>query len=351
MRHPSSPSRNPVRPGRRRDRPLQTWVAAVLVLGLALAAIPAAAETVPIDEWPVPWEDTRPRDPYVAPDGDVWFVGQRGDYLARLDPETGEFTKHDLDPGTGPHNLIVDGQGRVWYAGNRAAHVGRLDPETGEIEKIAMPEPDSAGRDPHTLVFDGEGHLWFTVQGGNAVGRLERASGDVELLHVPTPRARPYGIVTTPGGRPWLTLFGSDKLATVDPGTMELREVELPREDARPRRLALTSDGAVWYVDYARGYLGRYDPETGSFEEWPVPGGRESRPYGMASDAEDRLWFVETGLDPNRLVGFDPEGEEFFSVTEIPSGGGTVRHMVFHEPTGAIWFGTDTNTVGRAKVP
>ena len=69
------------------------------------------------------------------------------------------------------------------------------------------------------------------------------------------------------------------------------------------------------------------------------------------TDGRDRLWFVETGPSPNRFVGFDPEMESFFSVTDIGSGGGAVRHMVFHAPTRSIWFGTDANTVGRAKVP
>lgn len=344
MRFTPSHAHTPAHPG----RPFVVLAGLLLIPVLAVAETPAKVE---IEEWPVPWEDSRPRDPYVAPDGGVWFVGQRGDYLARLDPETGDFAKHDLDPGTGPHNLIVDGDGKVWYAGNRAAHVGRLDPATGKIEKFPMPDPESGGRDPHTLIFDGRGHVWFTAQGGNSVGRLAMESGEVRLLEVPTARARPYGIVTTPAGRPWLVEFGSNKLATVDPESMELREVALSRDDARPRRLALTSDGAVWYVDYAQGFLGRLDPESGDVREWPAPGGRESRPYAMTSDDRDRLWFVESGPEPNRLVGFDPESEEFFAVSEIPSGGGTVRHMVFHEPTRTIWFGTDTNTIGRAKVP
>jgi virginiamycin B lyase len=55
-------------------------------------------------------------------------------------------------------------------------------------------------------------------------------------------------------------------------------------------------------------------------------------------------------LEPNRLVGFDPASGEFFSMTEIASGGGTVRHMYFHAGGGAVWFGTDTNTIGRARV-
>jgi virginiamycin B lyase len=327
-----------------------------LLAGVACAAGasspgPVEPAEVAIDEWAVPWPDSRPRDPFVAPDGGVWFVGQRSDYLARLDPESGELTKHDLEPGTGPHNLIVDAGGRVWFAGNRAAHVGRFDPGSGEITKIAMPEPEAGGRDPHTLIEDGRGHLWFTVQGGNSVGRLATESGEVRLIALPTERARPYGIVVSPAGRPWLTEFGSNKLATVDPESLALREVELPRDDARPRRLALTSDGAVWYVDYATGYLGRLDPESGEIAEWPVPGGREARPYAMAADDRDRLWFVESGGEPNRLVGFDPKSEEFFAADDVPSGGGTVRHMVFHEPTRTLWFGTDTNTIARAKVP
>ena len=316
---------------------------------LAGAAAIHAAETVEITEWPVPWENSRPRDPYVDNQNRVWFVGQVGNYLAYLDPRTGEFKRYELDEGTGPHNLIVDNDGDVWYAGNRAAHIGRLDPGTGEITKYPMPDP--AARDPHTLVFDQNGDIWFTVQGGNFIGKLTTATGDVRLVQVQTSRARPYGIVIDSHNRPWFCLFGSDKIGMIDPDTMVIREIPMPREEARPRRLMVTSDDRIFYVDYAGGFLGRFNPQTGETQEWEIPGGPSSRPYGMAVDDHDRLWFVETGLDPNRLIGFDPTTREFFSVTEIASGGGTVRHMFFHEPTREIWFGTDTNNIGRAKLP
>lgn len=310
---------------------------------------PLANKPVEIKEWPVPWENTRPRDPYVGPDGRVWFVGQRADYIAYLVPETGEFKRYELGEGAGPHNLIVDPKGTVWFAGNRAAYIGKLDPKTGDIVKYPM--PDAAARDPHTLVFDPKGDIWFTVQGGNFVGKLNTKTGNVALFAVPTPNARPYGIAVDKSGRPWIVLVGTNKLATVDPGTMRLREIAIPRETTRPRRVAITSDQKIWYVDYAGGHLGRYDPTTSAFEDWPAPAGAQSRPYAMAADGNDRLWFVETGPSPNRLVGFDPGTKEFFSVTEIPSGAGTVRHMVFHAPTRTLWFGTDANTIGRARVP
>ncbi|MCZ6719148.1 MAG: lyase [Gammaproteobacteria bacterium] len=327
------------------------YVATLVALSIVWIADSVAAdvESVQITEWRVPWENTRPRDPYVDSQRRVWFVGQAGDYVARLDPSTGTFTRFELDSGTGPHNLVMDGNGRVWYAGNRDAHIGELDPEGGDITKYPMPIP--AAKDPHTLVFDEGGDIWFTVQWGNYVGKLTPSSGHIDLIPVPTARARPYGIVIDPDDRPWITEFGSNKLATVDVETMELEELALPRGAARPRRLAATSDGAIWYVDYAQGYLGRVDPATSDIKEWRVPGGDDARPYGMAVDDRDRLWFVETGPSPNRFVGFDPVTESFFSVTEIASGGGSVRHMYYDKSTGAIWFGTDTNTIGRARIP
>jgi virginiamycin B lyase len=331
------------------SRRLATAATGALAACLVAAAPQPTAEAPVVTEWPVPWEGTRPRDPDVAPDGTVWFVGQRGDYLAAFDPASGTFRRHDLPAGTGPHNLVVGGDGTVWYAGNRAAHIGRFDPRGGTVEKIAM--PDAKADDPHTLVFGAGGDLWFTVQGGNFVGHLATKSEQVRLLPVPTAAARPYGIVTDPAGRPWFTEFGSHKLGTVDPETMELTEVALPREAARPRRLARTSDGAIWYVDYAEGILGRYDPAASSFREWPVPGGEGARPYAMAADDRDRIWFVESGPEPNRLVGFDPAAERFFGITPLESGGGSVRHMVFHRPSRSLWFGTDANTLARAVLP
>ena len=150
---------------------------------LALPAPPAEAQTSrdpALEEWTVPYSASRPRDPMVGPDGRVWFVGQVGNYVSVLDPETGEFTKYDLDEGAGPHNLVVDTDGTVWYTGNTATHIGKLDPETGEIEKFMM--PDDRARDPHTLIFDSQGDMWFTVQGGNFIGKFFKDTGEVRLV-------------------------------------------------------------------------------------------------------------------------------------------------------------------------
>jgi len=323
-------------------------VAALTAVALVVGSANAQTPQPRVEEWVVPWPDSRPRDPYVAPDGKVWFVGQRADYAAVFDPTTEEFHRYDLPAGSHPHNLIVANDGLVWYAGNRLAHIGVLDPATGEIEQIPM--PDFRAGDPHTLAFDNAGHIWFTVQTGNFVGRLDMATRDIELIEMPTPNARPYGIAVSEDGRPWFVEFAAGKIGTIDPVSLQLNEFDLPDPSGRPRRIAIDSRGDIWYVDYSLGEIARMTVD-GEFEAWSVPSGIGGRPYALGIDDSDRLYFVETGPRPNQLVVFDGSKLRTLSVTSIPSGGRSVRHMMFDSGRQAFWFGTDANTLARVRVP
>jgi virginiamycin B lyase len=320
-----------------------------------LRGVAVDPDTVPIKEWSVPWERSRPRDPYLDKrTGNVFFVGQVGNYIGRLNPKTGEFTRFELEERALPHNVIVDEDGSLWYAGNGNGHIGRMDPATGKVTRYAM--PDTAVRDPHTLTFGTDGDLWFTAQRAGYVGRLHKATGEVKLVRVGVGRSLPYGIEVDSKGRAWVNEFGTNKIAMIEPGTLKVTEFTLPDPAARSRRIAVTPDDQVWYVDYARGYLGHLEPASGRVEEFALPGGPQARPYAMTHDERGRLWTVETGVAPNRLVGFDPARKEFFSITPIrsgtnESGRNTVRHMMYHAPTREIWFGSDANTIGRATLP
>src|SRR5207245_10507766 len=126
-----------------------------LATGAALALAPPPplpAQQPSISEWPVPWERSRPRDPYVAGDGRVWFVGQQGHYVAVFDTTSHQFRRYDLDPGTGPHNLLVDPQGAVSFSGHLVGDIVRLDQRDGHITGSAM--HDFTIRERRTLVFD-----------------------------------------------------------------------------------------------------------------------------------------------------------------------------------------------------
>ena len=144
---------------------MRSFILATVVLPLAGVAIPAqgpARAPLQVTEWKVPWEKSRPRDPYVDAQGRVWFVGQEGNYVAYLDPAKGTFKRYEIAAGTNPHNLIVDKSGRVWFSGNRNGSIGWLDAATGKTTVYRMPDPTA--QDPHTMIFDRTGNMWFTAQ-------------------------------------------------------------------------------------------------------------------------------------------------------------------------------------------
>ena len=316
---------------------------------LATTLLLPAPDTVriQIDAYAVPWGG-RVRDPFVAPDGRVWFVGQAGNYLAVFDTVTRNFQRIELDEGTFPHNVIVGPDGAAWYAGNQNGTIGRVDPRTFDIG--AYPMPDPAMTDPHTLTFDRAGILWFTLQNSNAIGRLDPRSGQIEIIRSPVPQSRPYGIVVDQHGVIWADLLGADQIARIDPATRQLTTIKLPDPRARPRRIATTSDGAIWWTDYSRGKLGRLDPATGRITEYDNPGGAASLPYAMASDDLDRLWYVETGPQPNRLVAVDGRTGQVLGRWDVPRTPNTVRHMHFDPRTRSLWFGTDANDLVRVRL-
>lgn len=326
---------------------IKVLLLSLLCCGL-LPADPACADSLEIREWHVPWKNSVPRDPFVDKGGRVWFVGQAGNYIGNLSPEDGLFNRYDAPPGSGPHNLIVDDDRNIWFAANRKRFIGKLSPSTGQISKFEM--PNRKAKDPHTLVFDQAGDIWFTVQKGNFIGKLDTADGTVTLIEIASKKARPYGIIVDRDNMPWAVAFGSNKLLQIFPATMTIAEIALPDSNSRPRRLVSTSNGDIWYGDFELGRLGRYRPIRNEFKEWLMPGGSDSQPYGMAVDRNDRIWIVETGTKPNRFIGFDSASESFLNETDIPSGAGSVRHMFYYEAAGEVWFGTDTNYIGRAKV-
>jgi virginiamycin B lyase len=288
--------------------------------------IVAGPVQVSFQEWQLPTLGSRPHDPLATPDGSIWYTGQMANKLGRLDPKTGAIKEYPLKtPFSGPHGLTNDKDGNIWFAANFAGYIGKLDPKTGDITEYKMPDP--AARDPHTPLFDKDGVLWFTLQNANMVGRLDPKTGDIKLVTMPTPKSQPYGMVfTSDGDTIFFDMFGTNKMASIDRKTLAIKEYPLPDSGSRPRRIAITSDDIIWYGDYSRGRLGRLDPKTGKVTEYPSPGGARTQPYGITA-LDDIIWYVESGLQPNALVRFDPKTEKF-QTWSIPSGGGVVRNMM-----------------------
>jgi virginiamycin B lyase len=297
----------------------------------------------------VPTPGSRSRDPFEAADGSIWWAGQYGNTVGRLDPATGAMKEFALPSMARPHSIVEDKFGNVWYTGNANGTVGKLDPKTGKI--TAYPMPDPAARDPHTPIFDLKGNLWFSIQQSNMVGRLAPDTGEIKLFMMDRPRSLPYGMQLDSKGTVWTNFYGTNGFASFNPDTLEKREYYLPNEATRARRHVIAPDDTLWYVDSARGYIGQFNPTTNQTKEWASPSGGQSHPYAIAF-VDGIVWYNESGQRPDALVSFDPKTEKFLS-WPIPSGqvfAGIIRNMKVTKDGKLLIHQSSTNHIGIVDI-
>ena len=150
------------------------------------APIPVAGPVkINIESWKVPKLGQRSRDPVMTADGAIWWAGQFGNVVGRLDPKTGAMKEYDLPMGARPHSITPDADGNIWYTGNSNGTIGKLDAKTGEIKVYPLGDP--AAKDPHTAIFDSKGTLYFTLQNSQMLGKLVPSTGEIKLVKVPAP--------------------------------------------------------------------------------------------------------------------------------------------------------------------
>jgi virginiamycin B lyase len=261
-------------------------------------------------EWVMPQLGQRTRDPVQAADGSIWYAGQYGNLIGRLDPKTGKAREYPLPANANPHTVQLDPKGRPWYSGNKNGTVGWVDPASGKATVYKMPDPEA--KDPHTITFDRKGIVYFTFQASNMIGRLDPDSGDIKLAKVAAQRSQPYDIKFAPDGTLWVSCNARPCLLKVNPDTLDITEVKLPLAGTTVRRLDIAPDGIVWYVNSGMGRIGRLDPRTGEIKEWDSPSGPRSHPYGIAA-LDGAVWYNESGVRPDMLVRFDIATETFQS--------------------------------------
>ena len=265
---------------------------------------------VTFKEWVMPQLGQRTRDPIQHADGSIWYAGQYGNLIGRLDPRTGQMKEWPLPPNAMPHTVELDPKGRPWYSGNKNGSIGWLDPASGKTTVFNMPDPEA--KDVHTITFDKKGWAYFTFQHANMIGRLNPDTGDIKLVKVAAQRSQPYDIKFDRDGMLWVSCNARPCLLKVHPDTLEVTEVKLPLPSTTVRRFDIAPDGTIWYVNSGAGRIGRLNPKTGDTAEWDSPSGPRSHPYGIVV-LDGAVWYNESGMRPDPLVRFDIATETFQS--------------------------------------
>jgi virginiamycin B lyase len=293
------------------------------------AAEPSTAGTVALSvrEFPVV-AGSHPHDVAPAPDGGVWYTGQRDGTLGYLDPETGAVRTVKLGAGSAPHGVITGPDGNAWITDGGLDAIVRVDASTHAVTTFPLPG-DRRGANLNTAAFDGDGILWFTGQTG-IYGRLDPATREMAVFDDPEGRG-PYGITATPSGDVWYASLAGSHIAKVDRSSGKATIVEPPTRNQGARRVWSDSRGRIWVSEWDAGQVGVHEPASGEWREWRLPGGGPQA-YAVYVDDRDTVWLTDFGA--NAIVRFDPSTEQFEPV-ELPSADAAVRQLLGRP--GEVW--------------
>jgi hypothetical protein len=92
-----------------------------------------------------------------------------------------EMAFYQLPSGAYPHDVAPAPDGTVWFSGQRQGFAGRFDPKNGRLEKISL----GPGASPHGVIVGPDGNAWLTETGQNAIARVDAKSGAVKLFPLP----------------------------------------------------------------------------------------------------------------------------------------------------------------------
>ncbi len=306
-----------------------TAIAAPAVLRRACAA---AGETPPgfrLRYFPVE-PGMGSRDVTAAPDGTMWFNGQRNGTLGRLNPRDGSYKLINLGPGAAPHGVVVGPDGAPWITEGGQNAIARVDPRDHSVKLYKLPE-NRRNANLNTGVFDLQGIYWFTGQNG-IYGRLDPKSGDMQVWDAPRGRG-PYGITRTPAGDVWYASLAGNHIAKIDLKSGRATVVEPPTPNQGARRVWSDSKGRLWVSEWNSGNVSVHDPANGSWKAWKLPGERP-RCYAVYVDDKDIVWTTDFGA--NAIVRFDPATETF---TSFPSDKPSANVRQLDGKPGEVWGG------------
>jgi virginiamycin B lyase len=244
-------------------------------------------------------------------------------------------------PGSRPHDPMAGKDGSLWWTGQLANKIGRLDPKTGKFKEYPV-NPLSA---PHGLAEDKDGNVWFTGNFRGFIGKLDAKTGEIKEYKLPDPKARdPHTIVIDHNGTVWFTVQGGNFVGRLDPKTGDIKLAQPPTPGARPYGMAVNSKNQVFFVEFGASKIATIDDNM-SIREYPLSN-PDARPRRIAITPDDAVWY--TDFARGYLGHLDPATgtvKEFAS----PSGPKSQPYGIA-STKGALWYNESAaspNTIVR----
>jgi virginiamycin B lyase len=173
--------------------------------------------------------------------GVLWFTGQRGVY-GRLNVNTGAMEVFDAPRGGGPYGISTTPSGDVYYASLAGNYVGRIDTETGEVTEL---DPPTSNQGARRVWPDSQGRIWVSEWNVGQLGLYDPGSGEWREWRLPGQQPRAYAVFVDDLDQVWVTDWGANAFVRFDPSTETFDVFSLPSSPANVRQI-LGRPGEVW---------------------------------------------------------------------------------------------------------
>ena len=273
-------------------------------------------------------------DPYVVPDGTVWYGMPSSSATEHLAPT-------ELDPvkrwkvfpvGGGAHGATVDREGRVYWAEIGGGRLGELDPKTGKSERHTTPTLGELLQ----VIVDKDDNVWYAGYGGSTIGKLDAETRQISQWATPTVDVAPYGLASDQKGNIWVAGPAANMAIKFDPVTETFTEYKTPTQPSGVRRIGVDSKGIVWFSEYTASQFGSLDPATGKITEYKFPL-RYTHPYETWPDNDDHVYSTDSYY--NSIIQFDRKTSKF-TYYPYPQGPRWAVPKIEIDADNTVWFGS-----------
>lgn len=288
-------------------------------------------ESGKVTRYPVPTNHSAPSGLRLDRDrGIAWVTEFTGDKILELDMDTGEMTEYPLpkelpNRWLAPLGLTVDAEGQVWFTEWFAGRVGRLDPTTGDVKHWDVPARHEALKTlPRDIEIGPQDRIWFSQSGDNQFGRIEPDTEELTEISIPTVgNVRPGDFKFGADGRTvYVNEYGRSAVASFELGAIEETYQTFRfflKPPSRPATMAIEPSGRIWVTELAGSELTSIDPASGEILTRDLPT-EMANPEDLALDAQGRVWFTEWSAD--QLGYYDPSADQFREFSLEDGGGG-----------------------------
>ena len=132
----------------------------------AIVRIDPVTEEIKIFSLPEKYVDANLNTATFDHNGILWFTGQSGIY-GYLDPKIGHLEVFYAPDGPGPYGITTTPDGNVYFASLAGNYIGRIDPETGNVTVLEPLTPDQGAR---RVWCDSNNKVWVSEWNAGKLG-------------------------------------------------------------------------------------------------------------------------------------------------------------------------------------